>query len=64
MGDYGTINRETGNFDKEGNIYEDSDPTIANLAVQHKPLMGPPDDSLIISSAGVIHNELNVPAKR
>jgi hypothetical protein len=59
VGDYGIIDRETGNLQKEGNIYEDSDPIIANLAVQHKPLTGEPDDSLIISSLGVMHHELD-----
>jgi len=63
VGDYGTIDRETGDFQKEGNIYEDSDPIIANLAVQYKPLTGAPDDKLIISSSGVTHHELNVSAQ-
>ena len=60
MGDYGTMDRETGNFQKEGNIYENK--TIAYLTDEHKPLTGAPDNKLIISSAGVIHRELNVGA--
>jgi hypothetical protein len=63
VGDYGTVERETGNLQKEGNIYEDKDAIIANLAVQHLPLTGAPDDQLIISSAGVVHHELNVAAE-
>jgi len=63
VGDYGKLGRETGMFEKEGNIYEDLDPTIANLAVLHKPLTGAPDDRVIISSAGVTHHELNVAAE-
>jgi hypothetical protein len=59
VGDYGIIGRESGILEKEGNIYEDSDPTIANLAVQHKPLTGDPDDKLILSSVGVMHHELD-----
>jgi hypothetical protein len=59
VGDYGVINRETGILDKEGNIYEDSDPIIANLAVQHKPLTEDPEDKLILSSVGVMHHELD-----
>ena len=61
MGDYGTIDRETGKFQKEGNIYEDV--TIAHLTNQHKPLTGAPDNTVIISSAGVIHGELTVSAE-
>lgn len=60
VGDYGTMDRETGNFQKEGNIYENK--TIAYLTDEHKPLTGAPDNKLIISSAGVIHRELNVGA--
>jgi hypothetical protein len=63
VGDYGTIDREHGNFQKEGNIYEHSDATIANLAVLHPPLTGSPDDRVIISSAGVAHHELQVDAQ-
>jgi hypothetical protein len=63
VGDYGTIDRETGNLQKEGNIYEDTDAIIANLAVLHQPLTGAPDDKVIISSAGVIHHELNLSAE-
>ena len=63
MGDYGTIERETGNFQKEGNIYELSDATIANLVVQHKPVTDAPDNKVIIASAGVVHHELAVSAE-
>jgi len=60
VGDYGTIDRGTGQFKKDGNIYEDA--TIAHLADKHKPLTGAPEEPLIISSAGVIHRELTVAA--
>jgi hypothetical protein len=60
VGDYGTIDRETGNLQTEGNIYEELDPIIASLAVQHKPLISAPDDKVIISSAGVKHQELHI----
>jgi len=63
VGDYGTLDRETGNFLKEENIYEHSDPTIANLAALHPPLMGAPEDRVYISSAGVTHHEINVNAQ-
>lgn len=60
MGDYGTIDRETGQFQPEGNIYEDV--TTADLAKHHQPLVGAPENTLIISSAGVIRRELTVGA--
>ena len=63
MGDYGIIDRETGGLQKEGNIYEDSDPTIANLAVQHKPVTDDPEESMMLSSLGVMHSELDVAAE-
>ena len=61
MGDYGTIDKETGQFQKEGNIYDDV--TIAHLADHHKPLMGAPENTLIIKSAGVVHRDLTVGAE-
>jgi len=61
VGDYGTTDRETGNFQKEGNIYEDA--TIAYLTIQHKPLTGAPEDTWIISSAGVMHHDLTLGAE-
>jgi len=61
VGDYGTIDKETGQFQKDGNIYEDV--TTARLADHHKPLMGAPENTLIISSAGVIRRELTVSAE-
>jgi len=60
VGDYGAIDRETGKIQKDGNIYEDA--TIVHLTDQHKPLTGGPDNSLIISSAGVIQHELTIGA--
>jgi len=59
VGDYGIINRESGILQKEGNIYEDPDADIANLAIQHKPLTGDPGEPLILSSIGVIQQELD-----
>jgi len=61
VGDYGTIDRETGKFQKEGNIYEDA--TIAHLADQHKPITSALDNAWIISSAGVTQSELTVDAE-
>jgi hypothetical protein len=61
VGDYGTTDRETGKFLKEGNIYEDA--AMAHLTDQHKPLTGAPEGTWVISSAGVIYRELTVGAE-
>lgn len=61
MGDYGTTDRETGKFLKEGNIYEDA--TMTHLTNQHQPQTGAPDDRWIISSAGVKFRELTAGAE-
>jgi len=61
VGDYGKTDRETGIFQKEGNIYEDA--TMAHLTSQHLPITGALDKTWIISSAGVIHSELTVGAE-
>jgi len=61
VGDYGTTDRETGKFLKEGNIYEDA--AMAHLTDQHKPLTGAPEGTWIISSAGVRYRELTVGAE-
>lgn len=61
VGDYGTTDRETGKFQREGNIYENS--TFAHLTDQRNPLTGAPEGTLVISSAGVIHRELTLGAE-
>jgi hypothetical protein len=60
VGDYGKIDKETGQFHKDGNIYEDI--STAHLVDDHKPLVGAAEDTLIISSADVIRHELTVGA--
>jgi len=61
VGDYGTIDRETGKFQKEGNIYEDT--TMTQLTDKHKPEIGAPEGTWIISSAGVAYRELALGAE-
>ncbi|KAF8203544.1 hypothetical protein K438DRAFT_1580723 [Mycena galopus ATCC 62051] len=48
VGDYGTINAETGEFEKDGNIYEDA--STAVLAASHPPETAVPDEKMIIVS--------------
>ena len=58
VGDYGTINKETGQFEVDGNIYED--PSIVNLTAAHPPLQTCPENSFIASSSGVKRHELTL----
>jgi hypothetical protein len=61
VGDYGTINKKTGEFEKEGNIYEHE--STAALAANHLPVTAPPDDTFIVSSYGVKRNNLRIEAE-
>lgn len=61
MGDYGTIDKESGEFDVEGNIYANAFQTSLNnqgLKIDLsepscQPQQGGIDDSMIITSSGV-----------
>lgn len=57
MGDYGTINRETGVFDIEGNVYEEFlDPDQEGL---HPKIVGEPEDSYVANSQEVARNDID-----
>jgi hypothetical protein len=58
VGDYGTIDKKTGVFEIEGNIYED--PGIADLTAAYPPLQAAPENSFIVSSLGVKRHELTL----
>lgn len=57
VGDFGTINRETGEFEKGGNIYEH--PSTKDLAAAHQPEVSAKEESYVISSKGVKGGELD-----
>ncbi|KAJ7894794.1 hypothetical protein B0H13DRAFT_2035647 [Mycena leptocephala] len=48
IGDYGTIDKETGRFEKDGNVYED--PETSLLCASHQPELLPPDEKIVITS--------------
>ncbi|KAJ6604910.1 hypothetical protein B0H10DRAFT_2077692 [Mycena sp. CBHHK59/15] len=48
VGDYGTIDKDTGRFERDGNIYED--PSTATLAADHPPESAAPDEKMVITS--------------
>jgi len=58
VGDYGTIDVETGKFEKEGNIYEE--PTTAELVAPHPPQVDSPEKELIVTSRGVKSHEFTL----
>jgi hypothetical protein len=61
VGDYGNVDKETGRFDKDGNIY--TDPVTAPLAAPHPPEVAAPENTLIVSSAGVKRREFTTGAE-
>ena len=56
MGDYGTVNSKTGQFEKEGNIYEDE--ATADIACHHPPQKGTPEEYFMVSSTNVKRGEV------
>ena len=57
MGDYGTINRETGMFDIEGNVYKEFlDPEQKG---SHQIIVEEPEDSYVANSKEVARNDLD-----
>jgi len=61
VGDYGVVNKETGQFEKDGNIYDDV--TTAQLMAHHPPHLGTPEDIMVVSSRGVTRRELALGAE-
>ncbi|KAJ6532885.1 hypothetical protein DFH09DRAFT_1043901 [Mycena vulgaris] len=48
VGDYGTVDKATGQFEKDGNIYDDAE--TAALAAGYPPQTIPPDEKMVITS--------------
>ncbi|KIJ66087.1 hypothetical protein HYDPIDRAFT_174797 [Hydnomerulius pinastri MD-312] len=66
VGDYGTVNAETGELNVDGNIYdlefqEHLDDQSFNFKLsEHKPVYGAPEQDFIVSSTGVKKGDLSV----
>ncbi len=62
MGDYGTVDVNTGGLNKEGNVYEDShlyeDKNLAQLVKEHPPTLAAREDVFIAASTKVKHSDL------
>jgi hypothetical protein len=60
VGDYGTINRDTGQFEKEGNIYRDK--TTAQLVSEYPPKEACKEEIMVVASDTVTQHELSLKA--
>ncbi|KAJ7818004.1 hypothetical protein B0H14DRAFT_2840812 [Mycena olivaceomarginata] len=58
VGDYGTVDKDTGRFEKDGNIYEDA--ATAALAADHPPEIAAADEKIVISSETEQKRDLNL----
>ena len=64
VGDYGKLNEMTGEFDKDGNIYDDEhiykDQKIAQLVKDHPPITAPQEDVYVAASTRVKRGDLKL----
>ncbi|KAJ7113159.1 hypothetical protein C8R44DRAFT_797262 [Mycena epipterygia] len=58
VGDYGTLDKETGRFEKDGNVYEDA--ATAAMAVDHQPHLAARDESMVIASESAQKREFSL----
>jgi hypothetical protein len=64
VGDYGKLDKKTGELNKEGNIYDDThiyeDENIAKLVKDHPPKAGAREEVYIAASAKVKRGDLEL----
>ncbi|KAJ7842648.1 hypothetical protein B0H14DRAFT_1026643 [Mycena olivaceomarginata] len=58
VGDYGTVDHETGRFNKDGNVYDDA--AIATLAADHPPITAAPDTHMVITAKAAVKREFGL----
>ncbi|KAJ7892257.1 hypothetical protein B0H14DRAFT_2560321 [Mycena olivaceomarginata] len=58
VGDYGTVDKDTGRFEKDGNIYENA--ATAALVADHPPEIAAADEKIVISSETEQKRDLNL----
>ena len=51
VGDYGRIDKSTGEFEKEGNIYDEA--RFADILASHPPVKEPPGSGVVLCSENV-----------
>jgi hypothetical protein len=61
VGDYGKLDKLTGEFNRRGNIYEDE--KIAELVKDHPSKVAPREDVYIAASAKVTRSDLTLGAE-
>jgi hypothetical protein len=59
VGDYGSINKESGSFEKEGNIYDSTFAPELNIATEYPTVPCDPEDELVIVTKGGKNAEAN-----
>jgi len=64
VGDYGKFDKQTGCFNKEGNVYEDThiynDENIAKFVKEHPPKPAPREEVYIAASTNVKRGDFNL----
>ena len=67
MGDYGKLDKQTGEFNRKGNIYDDThiyeDEKIAELVKDHPSKEAPREDVYMAASAKVTRSDLKLGAE-
>jgi hypothetical protein len=66
VGDYGKLDKQTGEFKRRGNIYDDThiyeDENIAELVKEHPSKAAPREDVYIATSTKVTRSDLKLGA--
>jgi hypothetical protein len=66
VGDYGKLDKQTGEFNRKGNIYDDThiyeDKNIAKLVKDHPSKPAPREDVYIAASTKVTRSDLKLDA--
>jgi len=66
VGDYGKLDKQTGEFNRKGNVYNDlsiyEDTKITELVKEHPPKVAAREDMYIAASARVTRSDLELGA--
>jgi len=67
VGDYGKLDKQTGEFNRKGNIYDDAhiyeDGNMAELVKEHPSKVAPREDVYIATSTKVTRSDLKLGAE-
>jgi len=62
VGDYGTVDKHTGEFEKDGNIYDDNEHDLADIVKAYPPEDVAADNTFVVTSIGVKSREFQLGA--